>query len=220
MSSDREQSSDASRQAILEAAAACFMERGYEAASIDEVARRLGATKGRVYHHFPAKADLLAGVFRAGMEMNFQAVAAARAVSGPAVHRWNAMAAAHVRQIITTRSFQRAVWQGVEMHLRGATTPTQRDTFAELVAMRDDYSGIFRQAIEQARTEGDMRFADAGIANQVMFMALNSPLFWYTPRPGETAADLDAIVRQVVGFALGGLGGDTTLLDQDENEGG
>jgi hypothetical protein len=65
-----------------------------------------------------------------------------------------------------------------------------------------------------------MRFADAGIANQVMFMALNSPLFWYTPRPGETAADLDAIVRQVVGFALGGLGGDTTLLDQDENEGG
>ena len=35
---------------LLTAAAECFMEQGFHASSIDDVARRLGATKGRVYH--------------------------------------------------------------------------------------------------------------------------------------------------------------------------
>ena len=39
------------RREILDAAAECFMEQGFHATSIDAVARRMGATKGRVYHH-------------------------------------------------------------------------------------------------------------------------------------------------------------------------
>ena len=70
----REQHVDNSRADILGAAARCFMERGYTATSIDDVARSLGATKGRIYHHFPSKADLFAEVFRAGMDMNFAAI--------------------------------------------------------------------------------------------------------------------------------------------------
>ena len=55
---------------ILEAAAACFEERGFASTSIDDVARRLGSTKGRIYHHFSSKTDLFAAVFRAGMALN------------------------------------------------------------------------------------------------------------------------------------------------------
>ena len=40
------------REAILDAAALCFMERGFNATSIDDIARRLSATKGTVsYTH-------------------------------------------------------------------------------------------------------------------------------------------------------------------------
>ena len=46
------------RQAILDAAALCFMERGFNATSIDDIARRLSATKGMVYHYFSSKAEL------------------------------------------------------------------------------------------------------------------------------------------------------------------
>lgn len=197
---------DGSRAAILEAAAACFMARGYAASSIDDVARSLGSTKGRIYHHYPSKGDLFAGVFRAGMAMNYAAIEPARHFAGPAVERWRRMATIHTRQMIVTRSYQRVVWEGVELYLRGATTPEQREEFARLMQTRNDYGAIFRQVIVAARQAGAMRFDDPGITEQLMFVSLNSPLFWYTPRPGETSDDIEAIVAQVVDFTARGLG--------------
>lgn len=203
----REHGPDNSRFDILESAAKCFLERGYAAASIDEVARNVGATKGRIYHHYPSKADLFADVFRTGMDMNYAAIAPYRDTAGPAVDKWRAMAFAHVMQMILTRPFQRAVWMGVEMHLRGAMTPAQRDVFKELIDYRSGYGDIFRATIALGREEGAFSFEDLSIANQLMFMTLNSPIFWYTPRVGETRADTERIAAQVVDFARAGLGG-------------
>ena len=203
----REHMQEDSRADILSAAAACFMERGYAETSIDDVAHALGATKGRIYHHFRSKADLFAAVFRAGMEMNFAAIEPYRALGGPAAARWRRMAFAHVMQMILTRAFQRTVWMGVEMHLRGATTPQQRAVMGELIQFRTDYSAIFREVIVQAREEGEFDFENVSITNQLMFMTLNSPIFWYAPRTGETRADLEELAKLVVTCAWRGLGG-------------
>ncbi|WP_414167993.1 ScbR family autoregulator-binding transcription factor [Streptoverticillium reticulum] len=46
------------RQAVLEAAAEVFADRGYEAATITEILDRAGVTKGALYFHFPSKEDL------------------------------------------------------------------------------------------------------------------------------------------------------------------
>ena len=40
----------------------------------------------------------------------------------------------------------------------------------------------------------------------LMFVTLNSPIFWYTPRAGETDADTEKLVREIVAFAMRGLG--------------
>ncbi|MFE9454473.1 ScbR family autoregulator-binding transcription factor [Streptomyces sp. NPDC006739] len=50
------------RHTILEAAAAVFDERGYEAATIGEILTRAGVTKGALYFHFPSKQALAEGV--------------------------------------------------------------------------------------------------------------------------------------------------------------
>jgi AcrR family transcriptional regulator len=205
--SARELTLENSRGDILAAAATLFMERGYAATSIDEVARSLGATKGRIYHHFPSKADLFAEVFRYGMEMNYAAIEAYRTLPGRPAVRWRKMALAHVIQMITTRAFQRAVWMGVEMHLRGATTPEQRTVFNELIQYRTDYGKIFREVILEGRDVGDFDFEDISITTQLMFMTLNSPIFWYKPRTGETRADIENLAAKVVLWALRGLGG-------------
>ena len=194
---------------ILDAAAACFMERGYDATSIDDVARRVRATKGRIYHHFSSKADLFAHIFRFGMDMNFAAIEPLRSMAGRAVDIWTAMAKVHTSQMIVTQAYQRTVWEGVEMHLRGATTPEQRSQLNELVEYRTQYGNIFRELIARARAEGDMEFENVSIANQLMFMTLNSPIFWYSQRPSEGERNIKDIVDQVVAFALRGLGGRT-----------
>ncbi|HEY2101407.1 MAG TPA: helix-turn-helix domain-containing protein, partial [Pseudonocardia sp.] len=44
---------------ILDAASAVFAERGYQAASMDAVAERVGVTKPVLYDHFGSKEGLL-----------------------------------------------------------------------------------------------------------------------------------------------------------------
>lgn len=201
-----ERTVDSSRSAILEAAARCFHERGYAATSIDDVARALNSTKGRIYHHFESKADLFAEVFRAGMEMNYAALEPLRMLSGPAHIRWKSFARIHVGQMISTRAFQRVVWMGVEMHQTGAPTEQQKSRYEELIETRSRYGDIFRELIAQGRQEGRFHFSNLSVANQLMFMTLNSPIFWYSPRAGETRADVEDLIAQVVTCAWRGLG--------------
>ncbi|MEU8761985.1 ScbR family autoregulator-binding transcription factor [Streptomyces sp. NPDC048659] len=53
------------RQAILEAAAAVFDERGYEAAKLSDILRLAQVTKGALYFHFDSKEDLAHAVIDA-----------------------------------------------------------------------------------------------------------------------------------------------------------
>ncbi|WP_347879795.1 helix-turn-helix domain-containing protein [Streptomyces sp. Tu 2975] len=50
------------RRAILVAAAEVFDEVGYEAATISEILKRSGLTKGALYFHFASKEELAQGV--------------------------------------------------------------------------------------------------------------------------------------------------------------
>jgi AcrR family transcriptional regulator len=47
------------REALLDAAAAVFAERGFQGASLDEIAATAGYTRGAIYKHFADKEDLL-----------------------------------------------------------------------------------------------------------------------------------------------------------------
>ncbi|WP_052889682.1 TetR family transcriptional regulator [Thermogemmatispora carboxidivorans] len=46
------------REQLLRAALSCFLEHGYAATTLDEVARRAGTTRGAIQWHFGSKADL------------------------------------------------------------------------------------------------------------------------------------------------------------------
>lgn len=56
---------EARREAIVDAAAALFKETGYERASMNELARRLGGSKATLYSYFPSKESLLVAVVKA-----------------------------------------------------------------------------------------------------------------------------------------------------------
>ena len=53
------------RNAILEAAVELFKEKGYERASMNELARRLGGSKATLYGYYPSKEELFVAVVKA-----------------------------------------------------------------------------------------------------------------------------------------------------------
>lgn len=59
------------RQRILGATTAVFLEKGFERASMDEIAQHASASKQTLYSLFPTKADLFTGVMSAYAEQLF-----------------------------------------------------------------------------------------------------------------------------------------------------
>ena len=65
---------DAARARILDAAAVVFQAEGFERTTIDDIAERIGATKGRIYYYFRSKFDIYLAVYEAGMSGAFLTV--------------------------------------------------------------------------------------------------------------------------------------------------
>ena len=56
------------RAQVLDAARAVFVESGYYAAGMDDIADRAGVSKPVLYQHFPSKLDLYLALLDAGIE--------------------------------------------------------------------------------------------------------------------------------------------------------
>jgi AcrR family transcriptional regulator len=61
--SRRGEYTEATRRALLDAAAALFTERGFARTSLDDVAAVARVTKGAIYHHFASKPGLFEALF-------------------------------------------------------------------------------------------------------------------------------------------------------------
>ncbi len=108
------------RREVLDAAAACFMEQGFHATSIDVVARRINATKGRVYHHYQSKTDLFFDVHRLRMSMLFDAVEPAASTAGDPLQILATMMRAHALALLEHHTSKSVVVQGLQLHRFGA----------------------------------------------------------------------------------------------------
>jgi AcrR family transcriptional regulator len=61
-------SPDQTRERLLDAAARIFELRGYEGATVSEIAREAGVTSGAIYAHYASKAELLVDSLRVHSE--------------------------------------------------------------------------------------------------------------------------------------------------------
>lgn len=67
MAGKRQAQSGARKQAILDAALACFTGRGFDQTTIDMICERSGASVGSLYHHFGNKEGVGAALFIGGL---------------------------------------------------------------------------------------------------------------------------------------------------------
>jgi AcrR family transcriptional regulator len=96
--------SEATREALIEAARPLFAERGYAGVGTEEIVRAAGVTRGALYHHFDGKRDLFEAVYER-VEIELAERIAAGALAGGAGEPLAAMRA------------------GAEMFLQACTEP-------------------------------------------------------------------------------------------------
>lgn len=191
------------REQVLAAAAGCFMRRGYEATSMDDVAEAVGATKGRVYHHFRSKPELFFAVYRRAMAILMDGAATAEAGGGSAAGRLARVSRGHVLSMMETRTFQRALTQGADLY-RFGDAGEHRAVLEELMDLRRSYEDVFRRLFAEGRADGSLACRDPSLAMRILLGALNWVAIWYSPQAGETREHREHLAGEIVAQALDG----------------
>lgn len=191
---------------VLDAAAACFMEKGYAATSLDDVARFMGATKGRIYHYFASKSDLMHAVRKHAMEINFAAIRPAYETSQPPREKFAAMAEAHAMSMLTTQAYQKALFDNLHVHITSGKHIDDTPQMREFIAERREFENMFRDVLIAGQDSQDFEITTLSYALHTVLTILNATLYWYSPRPNETDADRRLIAQELVAMALLALG--------------
>lgn len=138
------------RSALVEAAAEVFAQRGFYAASLDEIAEAAGFTRGAIYSNFGGKEDLLMAVLELYTERQLQAFGAAIHPGGddPAEVRYQAAAAVWA----ATQREQNLAALSLEMRLYALRNPEFRRRLG--VSERHQQERIAAFIEEVAKLEG------------------------------------------------------------------
>ncbi len=203
---------------VLDAAAACFMEKGYSGTSLDDVARHMGATKGRIYHYFGSKSELMHAVRKRAMEINFAVIRPAYDSALPPGQKFREMAFAHALNMMEEQAYQKALFDSLHLHItagKGARLSPGNDALmAEFIADRRAFEDMFRDVLRQGRASGEFHYGTLSYTLHTTLTMLNSTIYWYSPRPDESHADRQRIAHEIVTMALGALGATAITNDQ------
>ncbi len=163
---------DAKRDAVLAAAAQAFVQDGYGATSIDDIAARLGVSKPTVYYYAGGKQALLGACFSVALDAYSEAVDP-DAVSGvDGRERLHQVVAKYVE--ITTTVFGRCLHRVPDVEL----TPEVRD---RLRAVKRKVDARIRDLLRQGVRDGSLRSADVRMSTFAISGAMNSIAQWYSP---------------------------------------
>jgi TetR/AcrR family transcriptional regulator len=143
----RDELHEAKRGALLREAASAFTRKGFHAASLDDIAQKLGVTKAALYHYYPSKHALLKECFNRAFKAGFDGLARAAAGGGSARVRLNNALRFYLKEMIDELSCCVVL---TEEH---ALLP---EDYAELKEQRDRFEFALRDLIRAGIADGSI----------------------------------------------------------------
>jgi AcrR family transcriptional regulator len=178
---------------LTDVALRVFAERGYDGASMDDVARAAGITKASIYHHVSAKEEFLARGLRRALDALFAILEEERASEGEPSARLE-----YILGRVAETTLELLPELSVLFRVRG-NSPTER----EAIERRRRFDRIVAELISAGQKAGTVRRdVDPAITARLLFGLSNSVVEWY--RPGGRA-QADEIAGAVVRLAVGAL---------------
>lgn len=186
---------------LIEAAAVIFYEKGYDAASLQDIADRVGILKGSIYYYIQTKSDLRNHLL---LEVHNDGLAMIRRLSetpGTALEKLEAMIRGHVDYVCRNLAKTTVYLQ----ELKKLEVYERRKLLGD-----HDYRDVFREVVIAGQAEGliDPEL-DAKLTAQAMLGSVNSLYLWYRPLrgrpPGVIATHMVKVVLRGIA-SIKGLG--------------
>jgi AcrR family transcriptional regulator len=177
---------------LTDVALRVFADRGYDGASMDDVARAAGITKASIYHHVSGKEALLERGLGRALDALFAILDEPAARDGRAVDRLR-----HIVERVAETTLHLLPELTVLFRVHGASK-SERNA----VDRRRAFDRLVTDIIAQAQREGDVRRdLDPRLVARLIFGMSNSVVEWY--RAGSLSRE--AIAHAVVALAFDGV---------------
>ena len=179
---------------IVDASAKVFREKGYKAATLEDIANEVGMLKGSLYYYIEKKDDLLYAVVERPLnEMTENLKAIVNSSDSPSIKLENALKN-HISSFEKYQS-ELFVWISIEWF--------KTEFGGEIATVGDEYDHLFRKIVIDGIEKGEFRSdLDPKLMTFAIFGVYNYMQRWYSP---DNKYSFDEISKQFNAFVLQGV---------------
>jgi AcrR family transcriptional regulator len=178
---------------LLAVAVEVFIERGYEATSMEDLSQRLGLAKSAIYHHVSGKEELLRLALDRALGELWCVADRVGDLEIPAIERLDLLVRGSVEVLQSELPYVTLL-----LRVRG-NTPVERAALGK----RRAFDRLVADLVREAERDGDIRpDVDPAITARLLFGLVNSIIEWYRPTTGAAGQSL---ADSVCAIAFDGL---------------
>jgi AcrR family transcriptional regulator len=169
---------------ILEAAAQIFSEKGYHAASMQDIAAAVNLKKGSLYHHISGKQEILLALLDQALDILIERIGNVVVLSNPPEEKLRTAMRVYLESLIDQRD------------LSAVLLFEHRSLDAELksrhVPKRDHFEDLWQDLIQEGVSVGVFECGDPAQVTRALLGVMNWTITWYKvdgPLTGREVAD-------------------------------
>jgi AcrR family transcriptional regulator len=191
---ERSPRGESTRERVLQSAARVLSERGYAAATLNEIARGADTKAGSLYYYFDSRESLIREVMTRGINETLAHVQAALDGLPPGAsskERLSAVIKAHVEHVLSGSDIARA-----SIRILGQAPD---DVQGPAIALHRSYGRTLASLISAAAHDGYLSSdIDERLLRLLLVGAANWATMWFDPAGPSTAADVGETLAAIV----------------------
>lgn len=170
------------RDDILDAAAQVFSQKGYHAASMQDIARAVNLRKGSLYHHVSSKQEILVDLLDRALDLLIERVSLV--LDQPIAPEEKLRQAMRVYLEIFA---EHADLSAVLLLEHRSLEP---ELHSRHIPRRDRFEGMWRDLIREGKESGSFSCASPSLAARALLGVMNWTITWYRPDGKLTASEI------------------------------
>jgi TetR/AcrR family transcriptional regulator, cholesterol catabolism regulator len=182
------------RDEILEAAAQIISQKGFHAASMQDIAQAVNLQKASLYYHVSSKQEILLALLDQALDMLIEHMLAVTTQPFPADVKLRQAMKAYLQAMLEHRDMA-----SVLLLEHRSLEP---ELHARHIPRRDRFEHLWRDLIQQGLDEGVFCCVDPNLSARALLGVMNWTITWYRP-DGELTPEM--IAGQLAELFLNGL---------------
>lgn len=170
------------RDEILEAAAQIFREKGYHAASMQDIADAVKLQKASLYHHVNSKQEILLALLDRALDILIEGMEDVLRLSLPPEEKLRQAMVVYLQFMLEQRGLSSVLlleYRSLEPEFRQRHIPR-----------RDHYERLWRDLLKEGSDQGVFDVSDPALVSRFLLGVMNWTITWYREDGALTPVEL------------------------------